>query len=180
MTLGIASTLGYLAPSMEVLAQMGGVCGIGGLLGTVVAKRIEITDLPQLVAGFHSLVGAAAVLTCVATFMHDFPTLAQNDSAAVIKSAIFLGTYIGGVTFSGSLVAYGKLQGFLSSAPLMLPGRHYINGGLLAGNALAMAAFFMEPTLAGGLGWLGATAGMSTLMGVTLTAAIGKNYNCNI
>lgn len=170
---GIAATLGILAPTTEVLCQMGGVAAIGGLLGTVIAKKIEITDLPQLVAAFHSLVGMAAVLTCVATYIHDFPTLATDPAANVLRTALFLGTYIGGVTFSGSLIAYGKLQGVLSSSPLLLPGRHMINGGLLAGNAIAMGAFFMDPTLLGGLGWLGATAAMSTAMGVTLTAAIG-------
>uniref|UniRef100_A0A1B0DMQ4 NAD(P) transhydrogenase, mitochondrial n=1 Tax=Phlebotomus papatasi TaxID=29031 RepID=A0A1B0DMQ4_PHLPP len=170
---GIAATLGHMSPSNEVLMQMGGVAALGGALGGIIAKRIQITDLPQLVAGFHSLVGLAAVLTCVATYMHDFPTLATDPAANVLKTALFLGTYIGGVTFSGSLVAYGKLQGLLSSNPLLLPGRHFINGGLLAGNALAMGMFYMEPTLAGGLGLLGATSLMSTAMGVTLTAAIG-------
>lgn len=173
VTGGIAATLGILAPTPEVLAQMAGCAGIGGLLGTVIAKRIQITDLPQLVAGFHSLVGLAAVLTCVATYMHDFPNLATDPAANVLRTALFLGTYIGGVTFSGSLVAYGKLQGVLNSAPLLLPGRHFINGGLLAGNAAAMAAFFMDPTMIGGLSCLGATAALSTVMGVTLTAAIG-------
>lgn len=115
----------------------------------------------------------AAVLTCIATYMHDFPTLATDPAANVLRTALFLGTYIGGVTFSGSLVAYGKLQGVLSSAPLLLPGRHVINGSLLAGNALAMGLFYMDPTLYGGLGLLGTTAALSTAMGVTLTAAIG-------
>lgn len=128
VTGGIAATLGILAPTTEVLCQMGGVAGIGGLLGTIIAKKIQITDLPQLVAAFHSLVGAAAVLTCVATYIHDFPSLATDPAANVLRTALFLGTYIGGVTFSGSLVAYGKLQGVLSSAPLLLPGRHLING----------------------------------------------------
>lgn len=105
--------------------------------------------------------------------MHEFPTLATDPSANVLKTATFLGTYIGGVTFSGSLVAYGKLQGILNSAPLLLPGRHLINTGLLAGNLGAMGAFYFEPSLAGGLGLLGGTAAMSTIMGVTLTAAIG-------
>lgn len=173
VTGGIAATLGQIAPSTEVLMQMAAVAGIGGTAGSVIAKKIEITDLPQLVAAFHSLVGLAAVLTCVATYMHDFPTLATDPAANMLKTALFLGTYIGGVTFSGSLVAYGKLQGVLNSAPLLLPGRHLINGGLLAGNALAMGAFYMEPTLTGGLGLLGATSVMSTAMGVTLTAAIG-------
>ncbi len=149
------------------------MAGIGGLLGTVIAKRIQITDLPQLVAGFHSLVGMAAVLTCVATYMHDFPTLATDPAANVLRTALFLGTYIGGVTFSGSLVAYGKLQGVLNSAPLLLPGRHLLNAGLLAGNVGAMGAFYMADTMAGGLSCLGATALGSTIMGVTLTAAIG-------
>lgn len=170
---GIAATLGHMAPSMDVLMQMGGVAAIGGGLGTMIAKKIEITDLPQLVAGFHSLVGLAAMLTCVATYMHDFPTLATDPSANVLKTALFLGTYIGGVTFSGSLVAYGKLQGVLSSSPLILPGRHLINGGLLAGNVAAMGMFYLDQSMASGLGLLGATSLMSTVMGVTLTAAIG-------
>lgn len=105
----------------------------------------------------------AAVLTCIATYMHDFPTLATDPAANVLRTALFLGTYIGGVTFSGSLVAYGKLQGVLNSAPLYLPGRHFINGGLLAGNALAMGAFYFDPSLTQGLGLLGATAAMVKL-----------------
>lgn len=69
------------------------------------AKRMEVTDLPQMVALFHSLVGAAAVITCVANH------LIEQQLDAVLKTAIFLGTYIGGVTFTGSLVAFAKLQG---------------------------------------------------------------------
>lgn len=170
---GIAATLGQMSPSTDVLLQMAGVAAIGGTFGGVIAKRIQITDLPQLVAGFHSLVGLAAVLTCVATYMHDFPTLATDPAANVLKTALFLGTYIGGVTFSGSLVAYGKLQGILNSSPLLLPGRHALNAGLLAANIGCMGAFYMVPTMAEGLGLLGATSALSATMGVTLTAAIG-------
>ena len=79
--------------------------------GLTIAKRIEITDLPQLVAAFHSLVGLAAVLTCVAEYMIEFPHLDTHPAANMVKTVAYLGTYIGGVTFSGSLVAYGKLQG---------------------------------------------------------------------
>lgn len=79
--------------------------------GLTIAKRIEISDLPQLVAAFHSLVGLAAVLTCVAEYMIEYPHLDLHPSASVLKTVAYLGTYIGGVTFSGSLVAYGKLQG---------------------------------------------------------------------
>jgi len=114
-----------------VLAQMAGTAGIGGLLGTTIAKKIEITDLPQLVAAFHSLVGMAACLTCFATYLDHYPTFATDPAATMIKSALFLGTYIGGVTFTGSLIAYGKLNGNLNSNPLMLPGRHALNASLL-------------------------------------------------
>merc|ERR1712088_301192 len=173
VTGGIAATLGLLQPSNEVLAQMIGTAGLGGLIGSTIAKKIEITDLPQLVAAFHSLVGMAAVLTCVATYIDHFPDFATNPAATMIKTSCFLGTYIGGVTFTGSLVAYGKLQGVLNSAPLMLPGRHALNGSLLAGNVAAMAYFLMDPSYNVGLSMLGTTAGLSSVMGVTLTMAIG-------
>ena len=85
----------------------------GGLIGSVLAKRLEVTDLPQMVALFHSLVGAAAVLTCFSNHLIEQPHFATDPAAAVIKTSLFLGTYIGGVTFTGSLVAFGKLQGKL-------------------------------------------------------------------
>jgi len=173
VTGGVACTLGQLLPSQPVLAQMALAAGGGAAIGSTIAKKIEITDLPQLVAAFHSLVGMAAVLTCVATYIDHFPTFATAPDATLIKSSCFLGTYIGGVTFTGSLVAYGKLQGVLNSAPLMLPGRHALNGGLLAGNVGAMAYFLMDPSFNAGISMLGTTAALSSVMGVTLTMAIG-------
>ena len=75
------------------------------------AKRLEVTDLPQMVALFHSLVGAAAVLTCYANFLLEQPHFATDPAANMIKTSLFLGTFIGSVTFTGSLIAFGKLQG---------------------------------------------------------------------
>merc|ERR1719481_493570 len=170
---GIAATLGLLQPNPAVLAQMVGAAGAGGLIGTTIAKRLEISDLPQLVAAFHSLVGMAAVLTCVATYIDHYPGFATDPAATMIKSALFLGTYIGGVTFTGSLIAYGKLNGNLNSNPLMLPGRHALNASLLAANVGAMGYFLVDPSLAVGVGCLATTASLSTIMGVTLTMAIG-------
>ncbi|MPC34716.1 NAD(P) transhydrogenase, mitochondrial [Portunus trituberculatus] len=170
---GIASTIGALTPATPVLMQMGGAAALGGAIGTTIAKKIEITDLPQLVAAFHSLVGAAAVLTCISTYLHDFPNFATDPAANAIKTALFFGTYIGGVTFSGSLVAYGKLQGLLNSAPLLLPGRHALNAGLLTANIGAMGWYMMDPSLNVGLSMLGTTTTLSAVMGVTLTMAIG-------
>ena len=160
-------------PSHPVAAQMGLACGGGALIGTTIAKRIEITDLPQLVAAFHSLVGMAAVLTCVATYIDHFPDFATNEAATMIKTSCFLGTFIGGVTFTGSLVAYGKLQGVLNSAPLMLPGRHALNSGLGLANVGALGYFLYDPAFTSGISCLGTTAGLSSIMGVTLTMAIG-------
>lgn len=139
---------------------------------------------------FFSLVGLAAVLTCMATFIHDFPHFASDPAATVTKTALFLGTYIGGVTFryhlplclttcmqtiffSGSLIAYGKLQGILDSKSLLLPGRHALNSGLLLASIGSGGYLFYDASMMGGLGALGSTAALSAIMGVTLTSAIG-------
>lgn len=169
----VAATLGSLTPSTEVLTQMLTCMGVGGAMGLTIAKKIQISDLPQLVAAFHSLVGLAAMLTCFSTYVIDYNTFATDPAASVVKTALFLGTFIGGVTFSGSLVAYGKLQGLLNSSPLLLPGRHALNASLLTGNVGALIWYFADPSMNVGLSMLGTTAALSTAMGVTLTAAIG-------
>lgn len=122
-----------------------------------------------------SLVGLAAVLTCLATFMHDFPLFATDPTANVIKTSLFLGSSIGGITFSGSLIAYGKLQGILSSAPLLLPGRHVINTSLLVGNLASMAYFYYDPSMFGGLASLSSATAFSAALGLSLTSSIGGN-----
>lgn len=170
---GLAATLGVLAPSQESFVQMATCMGAGGLIGLVAAKKIEVTDLPQMVALFHSLVGAAAVLTCIANYIFEQPHFATDPAANVTKTALFLGTYIGGVTFTGSLVAFGKLQGLLASPPTLLPGRHALNMTMLLGNIGAMGWFMANDTLSTGLSMLGITTTLSSAMGVTLTMAIG-------
>ncbi|MGH0152274.1 UNVERIFIED_CONTAM: hypothetical protein FKN15_075607 [Acipenser sinensis] len=170
---GLAATLGALKPSPELLAQMSGAMAVGGTLGLTIAKRIQISDLPQLVAAFHSLVGLAAVLTCVAEYMVEYPHFATDPAANLTKIVAYLGTYIGGVTFSGSLIAYGKLQGVLNSSPLMLPGRHFLNAGLMAASVGGMIPYMMDPSYTTGITCLGSVSALSAIMGVTLTAAIG-------
>uniref|UniRef100_A0A452TLR1 proton-translocating NAD(P)(+) transhydrogenase n=1 Tax=Ursus maritimus TaxID=29073 RepID=A0A452TLR1_URSMA len=170
---GLAATLGGLKPSPELLAQMSGAMALGGTIGLTIAKRIQISDLPQLVAAFHSLVGLAAVLTCIAEYIIEYPHFATDAAANLTKVVAYLGTYIGGVTFSGSLVAYGKLQGILKSAPLLLPGRHLLNAGLLAASVGGIIPFMMDPSFTTGITCLGSVSALSAVMGVTLTAAIG-------
>ncbi|KAL5466802.1 hypothetical protein EMCRGX_G030951 [Ephydatia muelleri] len=170
---GIVATLAGLGASPQVLVQMLGCIAGGGTLGTIIAKRVAITDLPQLVAAFHSFVGLAAVLTCVSTYMSEYSHFLTDPSAAVAKTALFLGTFIGGVTFTGSLVAYGKLQGLLSSEPLLLPARNALNLSMLAGNVGALGYFMTNSGFNADMSCLGTTALLSSTMGVTLTAAIG-------
>ncbi|XP_008288239.1 NAD(P) transhydrogenase, mitochondrial-like, partial [Stegastes partitus] len=170
---GIVATLGALKPNPELLAQMSAAMAVGGTAGLTIAKKIQITDLPQLVAAFHSLVGMAAVLTCVAEYMIEYPHFATDPAANLTKIVAYLGTYIGGITFSGSLVAYGKLQGVLNSAPLMLPGRHALNASLMAGSIGGMIPYMLDPSYTTGLTCLGSVSALSAVMGVTLTAAIG-------
>ncbi|XP_072028728.1 NAD(P) transhydrogenase, mitochondrial-like [Amphiura filiformis] len=170
---GMVATLYGLKATPEVYTQMGAAIGVGGTIGATIAKRMAITDLPQLVAAFHSFVGLAAVLTCVATYMNEAEHLATDPSLMMNKAFMFLGTYIGGVTFTGSLVAYGKLQGLLDSKPLLLPGRNAINGGLMAANVGAMAYYMTNPGYAMDMSMLMSTSVLSSVMGLTLTMAIG-------
>ena len=170
---GMIATLAGLGASPELMTQMLTSIGVGGLIGTVIAKRMAITDLPQLVAAFHSFVGLAAVLTCVATYMTDYTHLMTDSSGAVTKAALFLGTYIGGVTFTGSLVAFGKLQGLLKSDPFKMPAHNALNAGMLLTNIAAMGYYMTNPGYTMDMTCLSATAALSSAMGVTLTSAIG-------
>ncbi len=170
---GMVATFLGLGISPQVMTQMLACIGSGGLIGTVIAKRIAVTDLPQLVALFHSFVGMAAVLTCLSTYMSEHAHLLSDPSGGVQKAALFLGTFIGGVTFTGSLIAFGKLQGMLKSDPLLLPGRHLLNGGMLAANAGAMGWYMTNPGFTPDMGCLSTTAVLSSVMGLTLTSAIG-------
>lgn len=173
VTTGMLATFTSLGLSPQVMTQMLACIGSGGLIGSIIAKRIAVTDLPQLVALFHSFVGLAAVLTCVSTYMSEHAHFIADPSGGVTKAALFLGTYIGGVTFTGSLIAFGKLQGLLKSEPLLLPGRHALNAGLLAANAGAMGWYMTNPGFHTDMSCLGTTALLSSVMGVTLTSAIG-------
>jgi NAD(P) transhydrogenase subunit beta len=106
---------------------------IGGAVGTVIAIRIQMTALPQLVAAFHSLVGLAAVGVALAAYSHpEAFGIAAPGGGIKVASLIEmgLGLAIGAITFSGSVIAFGKLQGLISGKPLVFPGQHPVNLGL--------------------------------------------------
>ncbi len=120
--------------------------GIGGVIGVVTARRIAMTDMPQLVAAFHSLVGLAAVLVASAAFLNPsaFGILgAGGEIEPVSRIEMGLGVAIGAITFSGSVIAFLKLNGNMGGKPIMLPGRHVINLGLLAG-IVTLTAYFTQ------------------------------------
>ena len=151
----MASTIGVLAPSTDLLTQMGAMMGVGGAIGAVISSRIAVSDLPQLVAAFHSFVGLAAVLTAIAKYLADVDLLVDDPAGNVHKAAIFFGTFIGGVTFTGSLVAFGKLHGLLASRALSLPMKNQLNIGMALANVGAMGWFMATDSAAVGVPMLG-------------------------
>ncbi|EFX04108.1 nicotinamide nucleotide oxidoreductase [Grosmannia clavigera kw1407] len=167
---GVLASLLAVGFSPEVLAQFGGLATIGSIIGLLIGKRITPTDLPQTVAALHSVVGLAAVLTSIGSVMTDI-----SDITTLHLVTGYLGVLIGGITFTGSIVAFLKLAGKMSSKPLNLLGRHIINSSLLATNAATMGAFLTmapgSPAIAAGA--LAANTVLSFLKGYTTTAAIG-------
>lgn len=141
MGIAIVTTLLLADPSFSgwVLIVLG--LGIGGGAGAVIAKKIPMTAMPQLVAAFHSLVGLAAVMVAAAALYS--PAAFGIGTAGTIHAAslveMSLGAAIGAITFTGSVIAFAKLQGSMSGAPILLPMRHVVNGGL----ALALAALIV-------------------------------------
>jgi NAD(P) transhydrogenase subunit beta len=130
MVLAIVTTL--LLPSVHSYLSILIALAIGGGVGIIIAQRIQMTALPQLVAAFHSLVGLAAVAVAAAAF---FDPVAFNigEVGAIHKGSIIemsLGVAVGAVTFTGSIVAFAKLQGLVSGAPLVFKGQHMLNAGL--------------------------------------------------
>eukprot|EP01095_Lingulamoeba_sp_RSL-Kostka_P006586 TRINITY_DN2072_c1_g1_i2.p1 TRINITY_DN2072_c1_g1~~TRINITY_DN2072_c1_g1_i2.p1 ORF type:complete len:1081 (-),score=550.07 TRINITY_DN2072_c1_g1_i2:176-3418(-) len=167
---GIMATLGSINASPALYTQMAASLVGGGIIGAGISSQVKITDLPQLVAAFHSFVGLAACLTAGASFIHHSDSLTPD---LLHDLAVFASTAIGGITFTGSLVAFGKLHGVLDSKPLNLPNKNAINLGLVGANLLAGGYFLSNPGLTGGLVALGATTGLTGVLGVTTTAAIG-------
>jgi NAD(P) transhydrogenase subunit beta len=156
---------------LEILAAI----GIGAVIGIVTARRIKMTDMPQLVAAFHSLVGLAAVLVGVAAYLNPeaFGILdANKEILTVSRIEMGLGVAIGAITFSGSVIAFLKLAGKMSGSPIMLPGRHVINLGTLLAIIGLTAYFAYVPTA--GTEWIFWTiVALSFLIGFLLIIPIG-------
>ena len=170
MLIAVVTTLitHEIASLTEILIAV----AIGGGIGLVIARRIQMTAMPQLVAAFHSLVGLAAVLVACAAFL-DPTAFGITNAAGSIHGAsrieIVLGAAIGAITFSGSVIAFAKLNGNMSGTPILLPARHFINLGVLL--AIAFFAFgFWNGQIAVDF-WL--VLGLAFMLGFLLIIPIG-------
>ncbi len=175
MAIAVITTL--VTHDLANIYEIVGAIIVGGLIGFTIARKIAMTAMPQLVAGFHSLVGLAAVLVGLAAWLNP-GAFGITDSAGQILTVsrveMGLGVAIGAITFSGSVIAFLKLNGNMSGSPILLPLRHIINLGVLAAILGMIAAYAMSS--AGGAGegtlfiWITA---LSFLIGFLLIIPIG-------
>ena len=171
MAIALIVTMASVTANMGIL--IGGLV-IGGAIGVVLAKRVQMTEMPELVAILHSLVGMAAVLVGFANFMDP----GRLEHYAGVELTIhdietYLGILIGAITFSGSVIAFGKLSGKMSGNPLMIPGRHFINLGLLLGSIYLCMEFVDQSAAGGGFTPLLIMTGIALLFGIHMVMAIG-------
>ena len=174
MALAVAMTCWALfsETSIQTLGDgtgiLAGAIAVGALVGAVVAGRVAMTSMPELVAILHSFVGAAAVLVGLASYLE--PEKKTGDVAHLVE--IFAGVLIGAVTFTGSIIAFLKLRATIGSKPLLLPARHALNAIAILACVVLGVLFVREPDPQG-LQWLLAMTGIALLLGVHLVMAIG-------
>lgn len=165
----LATIIGIVSGNYFIL--FGGVI-IGGSIGLILAKKVEMTQMPELVAILHSLVGLAAVLVGFANFMaHDISLIGVDKTIHDIET--YLGVLIGGLTFSGSIVAFLKLSARIGGKPMLLPGRHWLNLLLLIGAILLGVIFVDQSAMGGGTLPLVAMTIIALIYGVHMVMAIG-------
>src|SRR5215212_1970363 len=143
----------------------------GAVIGALVASRVQMTAMPQLVAILHSFVGLAAVLVGFATYRGSHQVEAEGLTVHLLE--IFIGVCIGSVTFTGSVIAFGKLQGTIGGKPFLLPGRHIINLVMLMVTIGLGAAFLMSPDAQTGQWPLLIATLVTGILGVHFIMAIG-------
>src|SRR5690349_24830623 len=172
MTIAVLTTLGAHPPADPVAwgLVVGGIA-LGGSIGAVIARRVPMTSMPELVAAFHSLVGMAAVLVAAGAFYapaaFDIGTEGHIHGQSLIEMS--LGVAIGAITFTGSVIAFLKLSGRMSGKPITLPGRHIINLALAAALISFVYGFFVSQSQMDF--WL--ITGISLLLGVLIIIPIG-------
>jgi NAD(P) transhydrogenase subunit beta len=172
MTVALVATIGLAAQSIAAMGigLLVAAMAIGGAIGIWRARVVEMTGMPELIAILHSFVGLAAVLVGWNGYLDPAHEGVLTGSLLGIHHAeIFIGVFIGGVTFTGSIVAYLKLSARINASPLMLPGRHVLNLGALVAFVVLTVLFVLEPHL----GLLAAVTVVALALGWHLVASIG-------
>ena len=171
MAIAIIATT--LSASVTVYGILIAALIVGGLIGAKAALKVEMTQMPELVAIMHSLVGMAAVLVGYANFM-DSTIAITGVEKTIHELEIYIGILIGAVTFSGSVIAFCKLSEKISGKPLLLPGRHWFNLGLLIA-VIGLGCIFLKQTESGGdaLIPLAIMTGIALIFGIHMVMAIG-------
>jgi NAD(P) transhydrogenase subunit beta len=165
----IATVLGVVTQHYSILLA---ALVVGGSIGLLAARRVQMTQMPELVAILHSLVGVAAVAVGFANFMDPGKHLAGVE-LTIHDIETYLGVLIGAVTFSGSVIAFGKLSGRIGGKPLTLPGRHWLNLALLIGAIWFGYQFVLESAAGGGMQALIIMTVIALLFGIHMVMAIG-------
>ena len=142
----------------------------GSLIGTALALKVEMTSMPELVAVLHSFVGLAAALVGLNSYLET--TTGHGAELTIHLVEVGVGVFIGGVTFTGSIIAWGKLRGVIRSKPLMLPGRHVFNSALLIVSVILVGMLVSSPP-ASALPLLLVVLGLSFVLGIHLVMGIG-------
>jgi NAD(P) transhydrogenase subunit beta len=166
MTLAVGATV--ISAQVGFSIVLAGMLALGAVLGAVLARRVEMTAMPQLVAALHSFVGLAAVFIGLDSDLtpHEFVSAAERN---IHEAEIFLGVFIGAVTFTGSIIAYGKLSGRIGGRALVLPGRHAYNIVMVVA-AVGLMGLYMQHA---GSWTLYAMTLIAFVLGIHLVMAIG-------
>ena len=170
MALAIVSTVMGEGVSGQLWIVIG--IAIAALIGTILARRVEMTSMPQLVAILHSFVGLAAVLVGFGSYLDPNTQAMEGVEHSIHLVEIFVGVFIGAITFTGSIIAWGKLEGKIMSKPLLYPGRHWVNLGLLVG-CIVLGYMFMHTDQSIGMNYLLIMTAIALFIGIMLVMAIG-------
>ncbi len=145
---------------------------IASVIGIIVARKVEMTSMPQLVAILHSFVGLAAVLVGFGSYLDPHSHLLTGAEHNIHFVEVFIGVFIGAITFTGSIIAWGKLEGKIRSKPLLYPGRHFVNISLVVISVVLGVLFTMDDG-SNGLMYLIIMTAIASFIGVMLVMAIG-------
>ncbi len=170
MGIAIAATL--WSDSVTGYGTIAVAMGMGAVIGAVLAMRVEMTSMPELVAILHSFVGLAAVLVGFSSYL-DLHIVLEGAAKTIRDIEVFLGVFIGAVTFTGSVIAFGKLKGILNSKPLTLPARHWLNLVLFIVCIYLGKAFVEAGSIDAGIIPLLVMTILAFLFGIHMVMAIG-------